>query len=57
MSNATSPALESLPPVIASRPMLMLTGFLGAGKTTLLNDILSELTSRGLHPDCHFQEK
>lgn len=26
MSDVTSPALKSLPPVIASRPMLMLTG-------------------------------
>ena len=37
----------ALPPVIAVRPMLMLTGFLGAGKTTLLRSLLNELTTRG----------
>ena len=51
MSNATIPALRSLPPVIASRPMLMLSGFLGAGKTTLLRALLGELTSRNLLAD------
>lgn len=36
----------SIPPVVAVRPMLMLTGFLGAGKTTLLRSILDDLATR-----------
>jgi G3E family GTPase len=51
MSNALSPAMKSLPPLMTSRPMLMLTGFLGAGKTTLLRSILGELSSRDLLAD------
>ncbi len=47
MSASAKPFVESLPPLISMRPMLMLTGFLGAGKTTLLRSILDDLTSRG----------
>jgi len=46
MSPAVKPFIESIPPLISMRPMLMLTGFLGAGKTTLLRSILDELSRR-----------
>lgn len=36
----------ALPPVVAVRPLLMLTGFLGTGKTTLLRSILDGLATR-----------
>ncbi|MEO1857067.1 MAG: GTP-binding protein [Rubritalea sp.] len=44
MSSALKGSSEAIPPVVAVRPMLMLTGFLGAGKTTLLRAILDEMT-------------
>ena len=46
MSNAPQKDPSSMPPLVAVRPMLMLTGFLGAGKTTLLRSILKDLTTR-----------
>ncbi|MGJ8674183.1 GTP-binding protein [Rubritalea sp.] len=42
---------DSMPAVVATRPMLMLTGFLGAGKTTLLRMVLDDLASRGYLAD------
>jgi G3E family GTPase len=46
VSTTTSHNEIALPPVVAVRPLLMLTGFLGTGKTTLLRSILDELTER-----------
>ncbi|MDA7507908.1 hypothetical protein N8504_06005 [Akkermansiaceae bacterium] len=46
MSTTTSHTEIALPPVVAVRPLLMLTGFLGSGKTTLLRSILDELAER-----------
>ena len=47
MHSALQSDLTTLPPIVAVRPMLMLTGFLGAGKTTLLRSLLDDLTNRG----------
>jgi len=41
----------SLPERIATRPLIMITGFLGAGKTTLLQDLLYQAKKAGLHSD------
>ncbi|MDB4628743.1 hypothetical protein OAF72_01145 [Akkermansiaceae bacterium] len=41
-----STQIGSLPPVVAVRPLLLLTGFLGAGKTTLLRSVLDGLAKR-----------
>ena len=51
MNASAQSFVESLPPLVSMRPMLMLTGFLGAGKTTLLRSILNELSSRGYLAD------
>ncbi|MEM9235337.1 MAG: GTP-binding protein [Verrucomicrobiota bacterium] len=40
-----------LSPLVAVRPMILLSGFLGAGKTTLMRRCLSELKSRQLRAD------
>ena len=42
----SSTQIGSLPPVVAVRPLLLLTGFLGAGKTTLLRSVLDGLAKR-----------
>ena len=46
MDNTLPAESTNLPRVIATRPMLMLTGFLGAGKTTLLRALLDDLATR-----------
>ena len=51
MDNSPQTEITSLPPVVAVRPMLMLTGFLGAGKTTLLRALLDDLSTRELLAD------
>lgn len=46
MDNSCSTKVSSLPPIVAVRPLVMLTGFLGAGKTTLLRELLDNLSAR-----------
>lgn len=41
----------TLPPIVATRPLVLLTGFLGAGKTTLLRHTLDALAARQLLAD------
>ncbi|MEM1297397.1 MAG: GTP-binding protein [Verrucomicrobiota bacterium] len=44
-------ATPAPPPLVAMRPMVLLSGFLGAGKTTFLRHCLTELADRQLLAD------
>jgi len=51
MKSSSDTEIGSYTPLVAVRPMLMITGFLGAGKTTLLRALLDEMKLRALTSD------